>query len=365
MKHRFTTFCLVVWVLLAMTMPVFGQQQAVHTVQAGENLFRIALRYGVGMDAIIRANGITDPRRIFAGQQLIIPSFDPSPAVVENPTVAIEPSYHVVQRGETLASIAARYGITVEQLLQSNNIPNPNRILPGDQLVVWGMPASTETAPADTAPAETVPVSAPAAADSSYTVQRGEHLSQIARRFGLEWPVLAQANGITDPNRIYAGQTLIIPGGAGRTVSTDANMGGQVDLSGYAAAVGYTPASPTIFSGRQVVVDLSDSRVYAYQDGVLVRDVLVSTGLPATPTVVGDFKVYTKYESQAMSGPGYYLPGVPYVMYFYQGYALHGTYWHSNWGRPMSRGCVNMPTEEAMWFFYNFVDIGTPVRVQY
>jgi lipoprotein-anchoring transpeptidase ErfK/SrfK len=50
-------------------------------------------------------------------------------------------------------------------------------------------------------------------------------------------------------------------------------------------------------------------------------------------------------------------------MYFYQGYALHGTYWHNNFGTPMSHGCVNMPTPEAEWAF-NWASIGTPVIVQ-
>ena len=65
-----------------------------------------------------------------------------------------------------------------------------------------------------------------------------------------------------------------------------------------------------------------------------------------------------------MSGPGYYLPDVPYVMYFYQSYGLHGTYWHSNFGQPMSHGCVNLPTPEAEWFF-NWAEVGTPVHVQW
>ena len=64
-----------------------------------------------------------------------------------------------------------------------------------------------------------------------------------------------------------------------------------------------------------------------------------------------------------MSGPGYYLPDVPFIMYFYKGYGLHGTYWHNNFGQPMSHGCVNMPTPEAEWA-YNWAGIGTPVIVQ-
>jgi lipoprotein-anchoring transpeptidase ErfK/SrfK len=52
-----------------------------------------------------------------------------------------------------------------------------------------------------------------------------------------------------------------------------------------------------------------------------------------------------------MSGPGYYLPNVPYVMFFYKAYSLHGTYWHNNFGQPMSHGCVNLRTEDAQWLY--------------
>ena len=65
-----------------------------------------------------------------------------------------------------------------------------------------------------------------------------------------------------------------------------------------------------------------------------------------------------------MSGPGYYLPNVEWVMYFYQGYGLHGTYWHSNFGQPMSHGCVNLTNDDARWF-YEFASLGTPVHVKW
>lgn len=78
---------------------------------------------------------------------------------------------------------------------------------------------------------------------------------------------------------------------------------------------------------------------------------LVSTGTRWTPTVAGRYHIYLKVRSQAMSGPGYYLPNVPYVMFFYRAYSLHGTYWHSNFGQPMSHGCVNLRTEDAQWLY--------------
>lgn len=58
----------------------------------------------------------------------------------------------------------------------------------------------------------------------------------------------------------------------------------------------------------------------------------------------------------------YNLPGVPYTMYFYNGYALHGTYWHNNFGHPMSHGCVNLPTGAAR-LIYNWIDYSTPITI--
>jgi lipoprotein-anchoring transpeptidase ErfK/SrfK len=65
-----------------------------------------------------------------------------------------------------------------------------------------------------------------------------------------------------------------------------------------------------------------------------------------------------------MTGPGYNLPNVPWVMYFAGANAIHGAYWHNNFGRPMSHGCVNMRISEAQWL-YNWASIGTPVVVHY
>ncbi|PIS08995.1 L,D-transpeptidase [Candidatus Beckwithbacteria bacterium CG10_big_fil_rev_8_21_14_0_10_34_10] len=91
---------------------------------------------------------------------------------------------------------------------------------------------------------------------------------------------------------------------------------------------------------------------------------VVSTGMPWTPTPTGTYSIWTKLVSTTMSGPGYYLPGVPYTMYFYKGYGIHGTYWHNNFGQQMSHGCVNMKTPEAQ-FVFDRVSVGTRVVVHY
>jgi len=111
-------------------------------------------------------------------------------------------------------------------------------------------------------------------------------------------------------------------------------------------------------------VDLSEQRVYAYEGDTIVNSFLASTGTWQTPTVTGKFKIWIKLRSTDMSGPGYYLPDVPYTMFFYGDYALHGTYWHNNFGTPMSHGCVNLSIPDAAWL-YNFAAVGTVVNVHY
>jgi len=115
---------------------------------------------------------------------------------------------------------------------------------------------------------------------------------------------------------------------------------------------------------RWIDVDLSQQMLYAYEGDTVVASFLVSTGVPAFPTVTGQYHIYIKLISTLMAGDGYYLPDVPYTMYFYKGYGIHGTYWHHNFGHPMSHGCVNMYTPDAKWMFY-WASVGTLVNIHY
>lgn len=113
-----------------------------------------------------------------------------------------------------------------------------------------------------------------------------------------------------------------------------------------------------------IEVNLSNQTAAAYRGNKLMRNFIVSTGTWQHPTVTGQFRIYVMYRFADMAGPGYYLPDVPYVMYFYKGYGLHGTYWHSNFGTPMSHGCVNFTIPDAGWI-YDFASVGTVVYVHY
>ena len=115
---------------------------------------------------------------------------------------------------------------------------------------------------------------------------------------------------------------------------------------------------------KKIEVDLTNQRLYAYEGDKLVYNFKVSTGKwGRTPT--GNFRIWTKLRYTKMSGGNraigtyYYLPNVPYVMYYSgsqapasAGYSLHGTYWHNNFGHVMSHGCVNMRTEEAGQIYF-------------
>ena len=125
-----------------------------------------------------------------------------------------------------------------------------------------------------------------------------------------------------------------------------------------------TYALPVDEGTHWIEVNLSQQRLYAYAGDTLINSFVVSTGTWATPTVTGYFNIYLKYVSTTMSGPGYYLTNVPYAMYFYGDYGIHGTYWHDNFGTPMSHGCVNMRTSDAGWL-YNFAPMGTLVFIHY
>jgi len=136
--------------------------------------------------------------------------------------------------------------------------------------------------------------------------------------------------------------------------------------------VGAMDAGPGPQQGqfKEIVVSVGRQSMWAYEDGMLVTASLVSTGTAssiATTTPVGYYTILTKFQSQTMKGviedEAYSVPDVPWVMYFDNlGNALHGTYWHENFGSPMSHGCVNLPMNIAE-YLYDWAPEGTAVSI--
>ncbi len=129
------------------------------------------------------------------------------------------------------------------------------------------------------------------------------------------------------------------------------------------------PISPEVpFENKSIHVSLNTQTVTCYEYDQAVFSTKISSGLPngnpgsngiPTRTPAGDFRVEVKMPSKHMGNgslaadvEAYELLGVPWVSFFTsQGHAFHGTYWHDNFGVPMSHGCINMRTEEAKWLF--------------
>lgn len=107
---------------------------------------------------------------------------------------------------------------------------------------------------------------------------------------------------------------------------------------------------------KWIEISLNEQKLRAWEGNRLIMETPVSSGLWA-PTPIGNFSIWYKTRSQRMKGGSkelgtyYDLPNVPNNMFFYQGFAAHGAYWHNNFGHPMSHGCVNMPLSTAAQLF--------------
>ena len=318
--------------VLLVVSPAHAQSPTVHVVQRGETLYSIARRYGVSVSAICAANSIADPSLIYAGQRLVIPGTGGASAPAPS-----SGGTHVVQPGENLYRIALRYGTTIVALADANGISDPTQIRVGQTLVI---PGGTGT--------PTAPPSPPPTAGLTHTVQPGETLSAIARRYGVSVWVLARANSLANPSLIVPGQVLVIPGSSG-------------------------PAPAPSGGGKRIVIDLSEQHLYAYQNGVLVYSFVVSTGQAGSRTRTGTFSILDKYPNAYASTWDLQMP---YFMGIYWAGSLENgihalpilsngqTLWAGYLGTPVSFGCIILSTENARTLYY-WADIGTPVVIQY
>jgi len=159
-----------------------GENWHYYTVRDGDTLSSIAVQFDTTVEDLQRLNDLSDTT-IYVGQKLKVPG----PASAEE----VQGVEYVVQPGDTLFSIAKRFGVDMQELASANNITDPSTIYVGQRLVI---PGAAET------PAREL-----------YKVQPGDTLSSIAQRFGVSLQDLMTANGITDPDAIYVGQVLRIP----------------------------------------------------------------------------------------------------------------------------------------------------------
>jgi len=176
------------------------QQATVHIVQRGETLFSIAQRYGLTVDSVTHSNGIPDPRQIYVGQRIVIIGGE-----IEDGVLGTAP--YVVEVGDTLSSISRRYNTTWQSLARINGLLSPNSLYAGQVIQVPDLGASADVlvASEDTGARPLV------GGGALYTARSDDTLFHVALRYSVSPWALASASRVVNPALIYPGQELVIP----------------------------------------------------------------------------------------------------------------------------------------------------------
>ena len=174
---------------------------ATYTVKAGDTLGQIAANHQTSVNQLVQLNKLANPNLIYVGQVLTIKqATSVSQSTTATPAKPASSATYTVKAGDTLSQIAANYGTSYQNLASLNHLSNPNEIYVGQTLKLQ--------APTGTSVQTTTPAPAASTNQGTYTVKAGDTLSAIAAAHGTSYEVLAQVNGISNPNEIYVGQTL-------------------------------------------------------------------------------------------------------------------------------------------------------------
>jgi lipoprotein-anchoring transpeptidase ErfK/SrfK len=174
---------------------------------------------------------------------------------------------------------------------------------------------------------------------------------------GETWYRIIFDEGLRYPERVKASWYV-----AGDFVQVFQDEGERTNVAGIAGAT----------STKKIVVNRTKETLIAYDGDTVFMSAKVSTGLLLTPTPRGIFTIFKKTPTRYMQGPipeahlsQYYdLPGVPWNLYFTeQGAVIHGAYWHDDFGKPHSHGCVNLSPQDAEQL-YHWADVGVPVVIE-
>ena len=169
---------------------------------------------------------------------------------------------------------------------------------------------------------------------------------------------MEQANGIS-LNTLHE----VVVSDSGRQVA----QARGINIAPVATLIGAAAWSPALW-GRRMTVNLSTQWLTAYEDDLIVYRAPVATGRDGFNTPTGSFAIYERLPLQTMvgsaSGESWYVPDVPWVQYIVDGVALHGTYWHNQFGSGyrLSHGCINLSMDDAEWL-YIWADTGTSVSI--
>lgn len=302
-----------------------GEGPTIHVVQTGETLASIAARYGTTVSALLQLNSLRNPDIIYVGQRLLV---SPKTTGGDNGGASGDGGVHVVRRGQTLGSIAKQYGVGVEALRAANGLRG-DLIFVGQRLRIPSGAGAATTG---------------AGSGQYHVVQAGETLGAIARRYGMTAEQLAQLNGIRNASLIKIGQKLLVAGSA----------------------------QPVARGPKKIVVDISEQRCWRYEGDTLLDTWRCSTGRNNS-TATGNFRVQSKLRNAYGSTWGIWMPY--WLGIYWSGpteNGIHGLPWDAKTGArtwaglvgvPITYGCV-MLTDAVMKQVWEWADIGTRVVIK-
>lgn len=197
-----------------------------YTVQSGDTLSGIALKFSTTSSKLAQLNSISNPNLIYVGQRLLVnqssnsnsSSSGQSSSTTTN-TEASAASY-TVKSGDTLSGIASQYNTTVNQIVSLNQLSNPNLIYVGQVLKLKNSQTTNSSSSSSSSTAATTA--------GTYTVKAGDTLSAIASRYSTSSSTLASLNSLSNPNLIYVGQVLKVSSNASTSSSTSSSANSTV-----------------------------------------------------------------------------------------------------------------------------------------
>lgn len=230
-----------------------------YTVKAGDTLYSISRRFGMSLSQLVSANGISTSSIIQPGETLRVVGGEATSSVVRTNTTVTSGGHYTVQAGDTLYSIARRNGMNLSSLLSLNGLSQSSTIFPGQRLTLSqfeGTSAGYRTTASSTS------------STGNYTIQAGDTLYSISRRFGISLSMLLVNNGLSASSLIRPGQTISVSG------SSSANVQSQ--------SVSYTSTSG---SGNYTVKAGDTLYRIAYNHGISLTKLLSLNGLSANSTI--------------------------------------------------------------------------------
>lgn len=230
-----------------------------YTVKAGDTLYSISRRFGMSLSQLVSANGISTSSIIQPGETLRVAGGEVTSSVVRTNTTATSGGHYTVQAGDTLYSIARRNGMNLSSLLSLNGLSQSSMIYPGQRLTLSQSEGTS---------VGYRPTASSTSSKGNYTIQAGDTLYSISRRFGISLSTLLANNGLSASSLIRPGQTISVSG------SSSANVQSQ--------AVSYTSTSG---SGNYTVKAGDTLYRIAYNHGISLTKLLSLNGLSANSTI--------------------------------------------------------------------------------